>query len=305
MASRGAAWRRLRLALVCFALLASALFAAAMLADREATLQGARANAENSAALLAEQADRMLRVAELTAARTADLVQRLGIAAVTDAERGQLDALDSTAPEVSSIWIIDGNGRLVANTYDPQAARIDLSDRDYFRALAAGGSEYLTGLAEGRATGIWFFGWARAIRGEAGFEGVAYAALHADEFARLVQRLQLGPGAEVELMRHDGTPLMNWPRPGAVARVPSAPRDGAAGLTEETGADGMRRLVAWRAAPTMPVTAVVLQSRAHVLAPFERRLLRNGLVFVLSLALAGALGGAAVRAGQREAEAMR
>jgi PAS domain S-box-containing protein len=57
--------------------------------------------------------------------------------------------------------------------------------------------------------------------------------------------------------------------------------------------------------PTMPAVAVVALSRDHVLAPFRRRLLRNGLLFVLSVGLAGGLGAAAMLAGRREAEAMQ
>lgn len=305
LASTGPAWRRLRLALILFALIATGLFVTASVADHESTLQGGRTDAENTAALLAEQADRALRVAELTAGRVAELGQRHGLEALRDARWIELVALDRTVPEVDSIWVLDAEGRLVASTLARGTPAIDLSDRDYFGVLAAGASDYLPGLTQGRANGTWFFGWARAIREEGRFRGVVHAALHAESFARLAQRLELGPGAQLSLLRRDGALLMRWPLHADAPLQAPIPREGLAGLVMERGADGMERIVAWRSTPTTPVVAVVALSREHVLAPFRRRLLRNGLFFAVSLVLAGWLGAAAVRAGRREAEAMR
>jgi PAS domain S-box-containing protein len=76
-------------------------------------------------------------------------------------------------------------------------------------------------------------------------------------------------------------------------------------MREETGPDGVRRLVAWRPAPSMPVIGVAAISRRHVLAPFHYRLVRNAGLFGFSLLLAGALAAAALRAGRREAAARR
>jgi PAS domain S-box-containing protein len=123
--------------------------------------------------------------------------------------------------------------------------------------------------------------------------------------ARVADGLDLGPGAELRVTRRDGVPVMVWPLPAAgLLQVPPA-RPGPAGLAEETGPDGVARLVAWRAAPSVPVIAVAALSRDHVLAPFHRRLRRNALIFALSIALAGGLGLAALRAERRGAQARR
>jgi hypothetical protein len=74
MARADRAGRWLTLALAAFALIAAGLFVAATLADREATLAQGRTEAENTAALIAEHADRAMRVAELTVARLAEAI---------------------------------------------------------------------------------------------------------------------------------------------------------------------------------------------------------------------------------------
>jgi PAS domain S-box-containing protein len=299
------AGRWLALALAAFALLAAVLFAIATLADRRATLAQGRTDAENTAALLAAQADRALRVAELTTARLADLARREGLEALRTDRWGKLAALDEAAREIASLWVLDARGRLVASSVMRDAPPVDLSDRDYFTALRDGADDHLSGLAFGRLVPVWFAGLSTAIRQDGELRGVVGAALHAEDLARVADGLDLGPGAELRVARTDGVPVMVWPLPAAGLVLPGAVRASPRGLAEEAGADGVVRLVAWRAAPSVPVVAVAALSRDHVLAPFRRRLQRNGLIFALSLALAGGLGLAALRAERRGAEARR
>jgi PAS domain S-box-containing protein len=301
--SGGRAGRWLTLAFGAFALIASGLFVAATLADYRTALGQGHADAETAAALLAEHADRALRIAELTAARVAEMAGREA-GALDRVPWEALQALDHAVPEVNSLFLIDAAGRLRASSLDRNAPPVDLSDRPYVRAIAEGAGEAIAGLSLSRVARLWSFGWARAVRGEAGLQGIVYAALHAEPFIRAAERLELGPRAQLRLLRADGTVLLAWPLPAGEPVPREAPRAGA-GLVEETGPDGEARLVAWRAAPTMPVVAVAALSRAHVLAPFHRRLLRNGMIFALSLALAGGLALAALRAERREAEARR
>jgi PAS domain S-box-containing protein len=292
------------LALAAFALISSALFAAATLADREGTLAQGRTDAENTAALIAEHADRALRVAELTAGRLVELIQARG---GTPEAIGweELQALDLVTPEIGSFALIDSQGRLVADSLQRGLTGVDMSDRPFVRAIAAGAEQRIAGLSQSRANGIWSFGWARGLRDAQGYHGLVYAALHADAFARLAKRLALGPDAELGLLLRDGTVLMTWPLPEDPPARFATTREGPAGLVEETGPDGLVRLVAWRATPTMPVVAVAALSRDHVLEPFRRRLARNGLLFAVSLLLAGGLAVAALRAERRGTAAGR
>ncbi len=199
--------------------------------------------------------------------------------------------------------MLDPTGRLVATSLQRDTPAVDFSDRPYVHAIAAGAEAYIAALSLGRATETWSFGWALALRDAEGLRGIVHAALHAEPFALLARRLELPPGAELKLLRADGAVLMCWPLPPGEPVPGDSPRSGLGGLVEETGPDGTARLVAWRATPTMPVVAVAALPRDHVLAPFHRRLLRNGVLFGISLMLAGGLATAALRAERREAEA--
>ncbi|MGG5809868.1 PAS domain-containing protein [Falsiroseomonas sp. CW058] len=295
--------RWLVLSLGAFALLATALFVASTLSDRRATLDQGRIDAENTAALLAEQADRALRVAEITTARVAAIAAERGLGWLRGPGWAEFSGLDAAAPEIGSLWVFDADGRLFTNSLSREPPPADFSDRDFLAPLRAGGQEHLSGLAYGRISGLWFYSWNRAIRAEGRFLGVAQASIHGEEFARVAESLALGPGAVLRVARADGAPLMRWPLPDRGTLPDDPPPPGPRGHAEETGPDGLVRLVAWRRAPTMPVVAVAAISRDHVLEPFRRRLLRNGLLFGLSLALAGSLAAAALRAGRREAAA--
>jgi PAS domain S-box-containing protein len=291
------------LSVAAFATLAAGLFAAATLADRHATLEQGWTDAENTAALLAEQSDRALRIAEITTARLATLVAREGLDWLRGPGWGEFSTLDVTAPEIGSLWVLDAEGRLVSTSLSRTAPPADFSDREAFAPLRAGGREYLSGLTFGRVSRTWFYAWNRAIRDGDRFIGVAQASIHGEEFSRVAFSLALGQDAVLRLVRTDGVPLMRWPLPDRepLPHEPPPP-PGRRGQREETGPDGITRLVAWRQAPTMPVVAIAAISRDHVLEPFHRRLLRNALVFGLSLALAGGLAAAALRASRREAD---
>lgn len=301
----GRARRWLALSLAAYTLLAAGLFVAITYADREATLEQGWTDADNTAALMAEQADRALRVAELTTARVSELVAREGVPWLRGAGWAEFSTLDASAPEIGALVVLDEQGRQVANSTAREPPPTDLSDRDYFRALRGGAPERLSGLTMARTTQVWFYAWNRAIRIDGRFAGVVQAMVQAEEFARVAEGLALGPGAVLRLVRTDGMPLMRWPLPQSGPLPEDPPPPGRRGMREETGQDGVARLVAWRAAPTMPVVAITAVSRAHVLAPFHQRLLRNAVLFGLSLTLAGGLAVAALRGDRREAASRR
>ncbi len=298
--------RWLALALAVFALLSAGLFVVVTLADRAATLELGRANAANTATLLAEHADRALRVADITAVRVAELIRRHGPEALADEHWPELAALDSSTPETGALRVFDAEGRLVATSEQRGPPEpVMMGERGWFLSLRAGTPREVSGLARSRS-GAWYFGWNHAVRQDGRFLGVVQAEMQGEGFLRL-DRLAPAPGAELRLTRADGLPLMTWPLPeGEVERAAPRPmRFGPEGLAEEVGRDGISRLVAWRATRGAPVVAIVVLPRDEVLAPFHQRLLRNGLLFAVSLLLAGALAAAAIRAERRSAAARR
>jgi PAS domain S-box-containing protein len=293
------------LAMAAFALIAAALFAMATYADREATLAEGRVAALNTAALLAEHADRTIRVAQLTANRVAEAIEQAGPDAVGPGLHARLQAIAAAAPEVGTVAVLDARGRIVAASSRPDPHPSDLSARPFMRAIRDGAVEQLSGLVRARSNGAWLYSWNRAIRIEGRLVAVAHVALLAEEFGRVVDRLALGPGAELRLVHLDGTVLMRWPLPATEPAGPLVPRPGTDGIAQETLPNGWSRLIAWRAAPSAPVVAEAMLSRHDVLAPFRLRTLRNGLALIVALGIAGGLASAAMRAGRREAQARR
>ncbi|MGG5887722.1 ATP-binding protein [Falsiroseomonas sp. HC035] len=302
MPARGTGGRWLALSLAAFALIAGWLFLAATLADRRATLAQGWSAAENTAALLAQHADRVLRFAELTSGRVAQLAADAPLEALREERWAELARLAQDVPEVHAIWVVDAAGRLVVNSLDRRLHGASLAHQPYFEPLRAGAAGHLTGLLHGAPVGGWFFAWGRPLQDEAGrFRGAVVAAIAAEELGQLMEGLALGPGALLQLDRLDGARVMRWPLSASnPATDPQRPMEGAAGVREEVDAAGTERLLAWRAAPGMPVVASAAISRAHVLVPFRGRLLRNGLIFAVSAALGALLGLAALRAEGRE-----
>ena len=297
--------RWVSLSMAAFALIAAVLFGFATVADREGTLAQGRVTALNTAALLAEHADRSIRIAQLTAARVEELVRREGPDSLGPELHGQLRAIADTAPEVGTVAIFDGAGALVASSLRPSPAPADVSDRPFFRAIHGGATEHLSGLIRTRNMGGWFFTWNRAIRIDGRLVAVAHIAMPAAEFGRVSERLALGPGAELRLVRPDGTIVMWWPLPPQEPVEALPRRQTVEGFDTIVSPSGMAQLIAWRAAPSAPVVAEAMLSADDVLAPFRRRALRNGMLLSLALALAGGLASAAMRAGEREAQARR
>ena len=293
----GARW--LALSLGVFALIALGLFGAATVVDRAATLEKGWTDAENTAALLAAHTERALRVAEISTARIAAMVEAIGFADPrADTILGRLAA---EAPEINALELLDTTGRVLASNLPNRQEAAD-PPVDAMMALQAGAKSHLSALGFERPGQMQGFTWSRALREGETLVGVAGATLHAEFFGGAATGLALGPDPWLALLRDDGALVMRWPAEGGTTA--EAPRPRPFGRQEETGADGITRLVAWHGASGMPVTAVAGLSRDHVLRPFRQRLFRNGVLFGLSAALAGAVGAAALAAARR-AEAAR
>ncbi len=303
-AARGGGWMTLSLA--AFALIAAWLFGATVLLDRQATLEQGWTDAENTAALLAQHTDRVMRIAAITADRVEALMDRHGLEELGERRQPLLAALATGTPEVAKLWIMDGEGHVAASSEGTLLLGQDYANRAYFAPLLQGGREHVSGMLFTRPESGWFFTWSRARRDEAGgLSAVIVIAIGSADINRVAAGLALGPGAMLRLSRQDGTVAMQWPLPPVGNALPAAdPLPGPVGRREDTAPDGDRRLVAWSSTPGLALAATAAMSRDHVLAPFHARLLRNGLLFGASIAIAGLLAMAALRAVRREGQAL-
>ncbi|PWS36656.1 hypothetical protein DFH01_16085 [Falsiroseomonas bella] len=332
----GPAGGRLAVLVAAVLLLLSTVFVSITWQDHVATLEDGWAAAERAALGAAEHAGRGLSAARLVTDRVAEAVQRDGAEVFRGAGQAELTAMLREVPQIGAVLVTGPEGRVLASSLDPDPAPRTLTHRGYEEALRQGADSALGPMRLDHASPIWFFSFARAVRGPTGdLRAVVLAAMHADEFQRFQRGLGLGAGGRVGLFRlPDGAPLMLSPLPQAADAAglprgsqltppPEALRAAATtqfrdGRFEWAGPGGQRHLVAWRlASPGPPLIAAAGMPRSVALAPFNARVLRNALLFALAgvvvLALAGAVATALARgvrlrlsaeAGQRELAAV-
>jgi PAS domain S-box-containing protein len=200
------------------------------------------------------------------------------------------------------IGIVDKHGILVQGI--AAAPRIDLSDREYFRAQV----ERDTGLvfigqpALGRGTGKWAIYISRRLNGPDGsFDGVVYMAVDPAYFARFYRRIDLGPDGVVSLVGLD-----------AVARVRQVgdettfgqdmrdtvlfqelPKATAGTFTSTGKFDGVPRLYSYRVLEDYPIIVTLGTAMSAVMKQSEdRRRIYYAAAFLLSFFIAS--GGMAV-----------
>jgi PAS domain S-box-containing protein len=272
-----------------FTLAAAWIFLASSLADHRATLEQGWAEADTTALLLARQANRLLRIAELGTTSVARLAEGRDLAALRGPAGGMLAELVAQAPELRAIWVTDAQGRLVAaSAPGGQAIGLTLASQPYFAPLRDGAESHLSGLLQGAPVEGWHVAWGRPLRGpDGGFRGAVLAAVAAEDMIRLDGMPPPASSALLQIDRADGTMMMRWPLSATGATHPGgAPLPGPAGMREVVDQTGASRLLAWRAAPDMPLVASVALDRVAVLAPFRQRLWRNGLFFLGAAAIA-------------------
>jgi PAS domain S-box-containing protein len=103
------------------------------------------------------------------------------------------------------IGIVDRSGMLVKG--NEPADRVDLSDREYFRAhLAADNGKIFIGVPLlGRVTGKWAIQISRRLnRADGSFDGIVYMAVDPAYFARFYRRIDLGQHGLATLVGRDG-----------------------------------------------------------------------------------------------------
>ena len=199
----------------------------------------------------------------------------------------------------------DREGRIRFSSVPGRPTDPDLSGRDYFRALSAGGGDrVIVGQpVEGRFTDGWVIPLARPALNEGRFEGVVAIGIHPEFFATHLDDMGLKGDDVVAIVLTDGTYLARSPGMAQALgrRLPADRPFLAAGAPDRGSAsfdaymDGRRRTFGWRRLADFSVVAVVGLDERGVLGPIEEAIRRTrtravvGDILVLVLGLAGAL----------------
>ncbi|HEX6443376.1 MAG TPA: hypothetical protein VF007_14390, partial [Stellaceae bacterium] len=107
------------------------------IAYREA-FERARAELAQDAAVAEENVVKVLDTHELVAARIGDLLASVGDAEIRAREKELHERIREQIahlPQVETAWVVDRTGHLLVGARNYPAGGLDLSDRDYFRAL--------------------------------------------------------------------------------------------------------------------------------------------------------------------------
>ncbi len=200
--------------------------------DRQSEIAQWQQTAANLTTTLSEHAAQTVRAADLVLqsivtplneARIesdADLWRAMDTPAIHEAIRNKVAAV----PQVDVASIVDSRGDIVNfNRYYPPflpnspGKRVNLADRDYFKALMEGPYDgpFISMPVQNRVTSEWTFYLARQIRSRGGQPlGIAITGINSSFFQSFFEAVNIGPGSAISLFRGDGILLARDPLPG-------------------------------------------------------------------------------------------
>jgi two-component sensor histidine kinase len=228
-------------------------------------------------------------------------------------ERERLRRVANRLPETGAIVVADKDGDVVAAVPPVRSpGNVNVSDRDWFKALKDGKAEpYLGHALKGRQVHHFFFPVARPLRGPNGtFIGAAQVGVEATYIAYLFRNLDLGIGAYLGLYStRDGAVVARYPMTEAlldetVATLPyfselaKSQADSWTGWAHSAGQDHLvsaRRLNGW------PLIVYASLPEAAVYSSALTRLMWSCAVATMIIVALLLLTALAVRQARREA----
>jgi signal transduction histidine kinase len=313
LASKSSPGRRpLRLLYSCTALLILVLLAtnaAIILQLRESELRDEESQLETLALTLAEQADRSFQSVDLALSSLAERVKDQGIADGTTFESEMatreihllLKDKISGIPQADAISLIGAEGRLINfSRYWPIPA-VNVSDRDYFKALKAEPSRKtaVSAPAQNRGTGSWTIFLAHRVDGPQGeFLGLVVGAMELKYFEDFYSAVSSQETGTIALVRQDGIVLARHPPANVVGKTFGAQHilnGGTSGTVREPSPiDGTFRIKAAHALANYPVLVLATVTEEAALKDwwsYARLMSIGALGCAVSIAIAGfALG---------------
>jgi signal transduction histidine kinase/DNA-binding response OmpR family regulator len=125
-------------------------------------------------------------------------------------------------PQLEAITMIDATGRLINFSRYWPIPDVNVSDRDYFKALSkdASLSTFISQPVQNRGSGTWNIYIARRINAASGeFAGLILAAISLKYFEEFYESVSLGAGSTEALLRDDGTLLARYPTTQEIGKV--------------------------------------------------------------------------------------
>ncbi len=201
---------------------------------RQSTLKTAEAELGRYTLTLSEQADRSFKSLDLVMSSVSDYLIRRG---VNDASSYQNNVTDfdthlflkdklSGLPQIDAVTMIDKNGKLLNFSRFWPIPKVNVSDRDYFKALKADPNleTYISEPVPNRGDGTWVIYLARRLNDPNGdFMGLILGAISLQYFENFFGATSSTASTTVMLTRQDGLLLAQFPSTKDIGKKVSRP----------------------------------------------------------------------------------
>jgi PAS domain S-box-containing protein len=256
---------------------------------RRQDVENAERELRNVSFILTEEIDRGFQAAELIQLGLIEHMREIGIDTLSEFN-GQKSSIEvhrdlkeriAGLPNVDGMALVDLSGRVVNVSRVWPAPTVDVSDRDFFKALHGNSSltSFVSEPVLNRTNGTWTILMARRFATPEGqFLGIVNCAIQAAYFEALFSRISLGKGASIALHRRDGVLLARYPRVDQAAvrpldkvanfrRILASIDSGPVRLT--SALDGEDRLIASHGLPHFPLVISVSDTMDAILEPWR------------------------------------
>jgi diguanylate cyclase (GGDEF)-like protein len=258
--------------------------------SRVAAMNDAQRELMSLSRALAEDTDRALAGADVLQTDIVDRIKALGVEAPGElaTATGSLEMHEMLRQKISdlryldAVTIIDADGDLVNFSRAWPVPKVNVADRDYFKALKSDPTrrDFVGEPVRNRANGTWTIYLANPITGADGaFVGVILAAMKVDYFESAYSSFAM-PGGRVSLFRNNGTLLARAPHveseyvkdygvlPIFYDKLPQS--EGAITLRSLSDGKGTERLLAFSKLPRYGLVMTVSKSVAEILADWTQ-----------------------------------
>lgn len=189
---------------------------------RETTIQEWKINLSNMSSTLAESTHQAMKAADLVLKSISERVEAADISTDEQLRRemGTAEIFEmlrnkaSSVPQVDVATIVALNGDVINFTRSHPPPKINLSDRDYYKAHMADQKldVYLSAPVRNRGTGTWTFYLARKIRSRTGETlGLVLTGIESEFFQDFFKAVNIGDKSAISLFRSDGILLAREP----------------------------------------------------------------------------------------------
>jgi two-component system NtrC family sensor kinase len=263
-----------------------ALFVLFAVQNRQEVLDRAEERVRRTVDILHEHARNVFRTHEIVLENLDDRISGMSwdeVARSSDLH-DYLKGIVNRVGEISSIWLIDREGKHRSSSLKFPTAPMDVSDRDYFRAEADYDAGTVIGQPGiGKATGTPFFSVARRRSSPTKtFDGIVSVAIEPSFFNEFYKDIVPEPNRAIVLVRADGSVLARHPAPAAGQELYTYRPDSSfmrafAGadsgvLTAKGDMDGVERLYAFRKLDGYPAYIMLGLRRSTILAQWQKNI---------------------------------